>query len=332
MLSVARNKRKSARARNNTSALPLPLVKIPVQLKRARQQVALEQLMLLRQRNNGNTLNNDICAVVKAFNDPYVTKSSLNYLLSKSKKGMEAVEVEAAEVASPAEAARRDDSVGIPACIDGGTSEVDTPSNHVDISDVQNEIPPPIFAMETPMASKVKECITYVTKLYKAKQQHRTVGGRVEKGTLDGIITDVEKQYLLPPGSINSSTVRNRIRKGNLTGENVTTTPPLLDLEIHIATVIVEQYRIGNTLRKNDIIQLARSASKGTPWARAYNDHVKSKRPPDLPISEEIANVGEHWYRHFRKRQHHLLKIPNDKNISSSPSPSRTTDHCVTSL
>jgi hypothetical protein len=89
MLSVARNKRQSARARNNTSALPLPLVKIPVQLKRARQQVALEQLMRLRQRNNGNTLNKDICAVVKAFNDPYVTKSSLNYLLSKSKKGME---------------------------------------------------------------------------------------------------------------------------------------------------------------------------------------------------------------------------------------------------
>ena len=304
MLFVARNKRNSAGARKNTSTLPLT----KIQLKQGRQQVALEQLMLLRQQNNGNTLNKDICAVVKACNDPYVTKSSLNYLLSKSKKGMEAVEVEAAEVASPAEAARRDDSVGIPACIDGGTSEVDTPSNHVDISDVQNEIPPPIFAMETPMASKVKECITYVTKLYKAKQQHRTVGGRVEKGTLDGIITDVEKQYLLPPGSINSSTVRNRILRGNLTGENVTTTPPLLELETDIATVIVEQARIGNTLRKNDIIRLARSASKGTPSARLYNDHIKFERPPDLPLADEVANVGEHWYRNFRKRQSHLLK------------------------
>ena len=158
------------------------------------------------------------------------------------------------------------------------------------------------------MASKVKECTTYVTKLYKAKQQHRTVGGRVQKGKLDGIIADVEIQNLLPPGSINSSTARNRILKVNLTGKNVATTPPLEGLEIYIATIVIEQARIGNALRKNDNIRLARSASKGTPSARAYNDHIKFERPPDLPIAQEEANIGEHWYRNFRKRQSHLLK------------------------
>jgi DNA primase large subunit len=56
---------------------------LSISVKRKRQDDAYLELMKLRKSNLGKTLNHDIETIVLSHNDPYVTRSSLNYLFKK---------------------------------------------------------------------------------------------------------------------------------------------------------------------------------------------------------------------------------------------------------
>ena len=76
MLSAAFNKKRK-RSLGGT-------YKTSITVKKGRQATAFQELTDLRKSNTGRTLNHDIGLIVSGHNDPYVTRSSLNYLFKKS--------------------------------------------------------------------------------------------------------------------------------------------------------------------------------------------------------------------------------------------------------
>jgi hypothetical protein len=147
---------------------------------------------------------------------------------------------------------------------------------------------------------------------WQIKDESSTAGMKVCSRKLDSIIESVEKDFMLVPGTVKKSTIRSRIQVNNHTGDNKCNISPLHDLEHYLACVIIKNARQSNTLRKDDIIRFARSACKGTISARRY------KRPLDLPIHEEVANVGNGWYQGFQKRQEQIFKRGSRVKITDS--------------
>lgn len=345
MLSMAiQKKRKHA----STSAIHAT-TKLSNAIKKSRQESAFAQLTELRKQNNGNTLNHDILAMVNIHKDPVVTKSSLNYMLRKqidaaSKDVINAeqvteahgnytyqvnmtevmpIQVPVVEVhANAYHESVSENSVLSPLTGDSDTL-VESPDNSFSQSTRDTTISKS-GRLATINAKKklFHRCTTIASHLYsEARDNALKEKKNIAKNTLKGIIKDVENEYKLCRGTLNRRTIKGRVSTGNLTGYHPNKTSPLYGMESLLVAIILHKDRYGENLKKANIIKLAQSMSKGTEYARRYNAHMKIKRPPSVRPQDEVACVGNKWYRNFSKRHpEHLvskkLKVTDAKRRS----------------
>jgi hypothetical protein len=127
---------------------------------------------------------------------------------------------------------------------------------------------------------------------------------RVQNGTLDTIIKEIEEKNQMEKGTINRETVKSRVTQGNLE----CTHPLRISLLFLIGHVIVEYYillsRMGSALLK-DVMELTNDLIKGTIHARKLKAY-SSKR--GLTYDEDNL-VGEGWYRGILKQNAEFIKI-----------------------
>ena len=195
------------------------------------------------------------------------------------------------------------------------TSSIDTNNTNSDVSTASENILPsvpiPVFTLGMSSKTKKQLAVTYVATLFQQEKSNiKCTSSQVSHGTLDRIIDQATKELDLEPGTINKWTVQRRVQTGNLAGINHRNISPIHDLEMDIAMAIIERSRQGatTTMSREEVIQYAKAASAGTIHARNFNNFVKKKRPNDLPLTEEVAEIGLGWYEGFQKRHRNLLK------------------------
>jgi hypothetical protein len=319
---------------------------LSISVKRKRQDDAYLELMKLRKSNLGKTLNHDIETIVLSHNDPYVTRSSLNYLFKKRNTDEIPVVVE-----THYDFANRD--IGHLEQMDITNSNVQLPMEVVNIvvnedivSDVSNvssriesmqeqndeeqsdEMVNSVSELTSGSKSLIQRCTTIASERYvHAREKADKEGNAVKRNTLKGIIDNVEKEFKIKSGTLQPKTIAGRAYNGNLTGFNKRNTSPLYAIEPAIVSIILEQARHAETMGKTQVIELARSMSKGTIHAKRYNDHMKVERPQSTKLEDEVANIGEKWYRGFKKRHAAHLKTSKSKTSDSKRSTYVTKDN-----
>lgn len=208
----------------------------------------------------------------------------------------------------------------IPLVITVGHSSDNTISDVSTVSEnIIPSVPKPVFTSGMSSKTKKQLAVTYAAELFQqAKANTKCTTSQVSNGTLGQIIDKVTKELQLESGVVNKWTVTSRVQSRNLTGINRRNISPLQDLEMIIAMVIIERSRQGATMTKDEIIEFVQAASKGTIHARKYNNFMKKERPNDLPLIEEVADIGLGWYEGFQKRHSNLLKKGNRLTVTDS--------------
>lgn len=124
--------------------------------------------------------------------------------------------------------------------------------------------------------------------------------GKVASGTLKEIITSIETENNLEPGTINPGTIKSRVNRNNLTGYNPQTTPPLALIEPFLVELCFRMGRIGKGLQKPIILQLCSELMKNTEHEKKYRRFIIDK-------SQTSVVPGNHWYTKFLKRHSEKL-------------------------
>ena len=75
-------------------------------------------------------------------------------------------------------------------------------------------------------------------------------------GKQQKVITKVEQEFGLDPGTINLKTVRSCVKRGNIDGCNPEQQSPLTDIELLIVECICQMSRMGESFCKDEIVQL----------------------------------------------------------------------------
>jgi hypothetical protein len=315
-------------------------------IKRGRQDNAYLELMKLRKSNMGNTLNCDIETIVSLYKDPYVTRSSLNYMFKKRVTNEIPVVVE-----THYDVANRDirhldqmditnSNVQLPMEVvnivvnDDIVSDVSNVSSRIesmqeqDDEEQSDEMVNLVSELTSGYKSLIHRCTTIASERYvHAREEADKEGNAVKRNTLKDIIDNVEKEFKIKSGTLQPNTISRRVYSRNVTGFNKTNTSPLYAIEPIIVSIILEQARHAETMGKTQVIELARSMSKGTIHAKQYNDHLKVERPPSMKLEDEVANIGEKWYRGFKKRHAAHLKRGKNKTSDSKRSTYVTKDN-----
>jgi hypothetical protein len=336
--------RKKRKCTSKVYAKQRGIVKPSAAIKKARQESAFVHLTELRKHNTRNTLNHDISMIVIAHNDHYVTKSSLNYMLRKHMKAAAtAVAIAPADAALVVPEVQNDNAahtrvvnVALPVL------EVNFDATDNSISDMSKASTDSASTTSTPSSLErwenhtfdttrlINLCTTIAAQLYNdervAAQEENKI---VSPNTLKDIIKEVEMEYKLCRGTLKPRTIRGRVYSGNLTGFHTNSTSALFGLEQFIVAMCLQLSKFGEPLSKNEIIELVKSASKGTEYARRYNARQNIPRPPSIKPEDEVACIGNGWYRGFRKRHaSHLkncdVKVSVPKRLSPNITVPRT--------
>jgi hypothetical protein len=90
---------------------------------------------------------------------------------------------------------------------------------------------------------------------------------RTKNGALQQIINNAEASHGLLPGTLNIGTVRNRVFRGNVTGEAHSRVSPLAAIEPMIVEYCLRLAKIGCALNKEQVITLAEDLIHGTQHA-----------------------------------------------------------------
>lgn len=295
---------------------------------------------------DGNCVNRDVARVVEWANDVYVTRDAMHYRLKRDKKKAAAAaatvtmipivvatteeNITTLRTSTPALVANNTDTNPVAnntnewngaglichsqSLAGSSTSSIDTNHTNCDVSTASENIIPsvpiPVFTLGMSSKTKKQLAVTYVATLFQQEKSNiRCTSSQVSNGTLDRIIEKATKELELEPGTINKWTVQSRVQTGNLAGINHRNISPIHDLEMVIAMAIIERSRQGaTTMSREEVIQYAKAASAGTLHARNFNNFIKKERPNDLPLTEEVAEIGLGWYEGFQKRHHNLLK------------------------
>jgi hypothetical protein len=156
----------------------------------------------------------------------------------------------------------------------------------------------------------MKEAVTEATQMYATEKK---ASGRrsVASGTLTSIMSQIEQKYVLEPGTIRPSTIRNRVLRDNHTGTANQRLSPLANVEPLLVEYCIRLSKIGAPLTRNEVRSLAFSMIEGTDY---YDDVIDFKAKHHLlkdsdSCSLDEANIlGVRWYRGFMQRNCDKLK------------------------
>ena len=129
--------------------------------------------------------------------------------------------------------------------------------------------------------------------------------GNVANGTLEGIIRAIEKDNKLEPGTLKAGTIKNRADRNNPTGHNAQSTSPLAYIDKYLVGFCIRLSRMGKSLNKQLVTEIARDMIKDTEIAANYAKHIGK------PMTSTIT-PGDSWYKNFMKRNSDKIKTSKE--------------------
>jgi hypothetical protein len=142
-------------------------------------------------------------------------------------------------------------------------------------------------------------------KFAEAKADAKKNRKKVRDGTLKTIISEAEKAFGLPAGSLKEDTVKKRVARNNLTGLAPQSVSPLASVEPYIVDWCVRLANMGAALTKDQVISLADSLIERT---STRNDLITFKQKRGIEVCEEGVVVGTGWYRGFMRRNSETIR------------------------
>ena len=138
-----------------------------------------------------------------------------------------------------------------------------------------------------------ENAVTEATRRYVKLQENGN--GRLPKGLLELTIKEVKKELGVSE-HISCETVRSRIKRGNITGKNDSTSSPIANAEKYIAETIIQMSKIKRPLSVSACIQLANSMISGTTHQKKLMEFKKKRK------FDETNGLGSSWFKGFCKR------------------------------
>jgi hypothetical protein len=149
-----------------------------------------------------------------------------------------------------------------------------------------------------------KNALMEASLLYqKAKQNNPSE--QLPRGTLKGIVIDVEAKNGLAPGTISPETVRTRVSRNNPSGLGITQISPVsVEVEGLICQYCIRLAKIGLPLTKDQVIGIALSLIEGT----AVEENVKEWKKNYSHYDPTAPLLGSKWFQGFLKRHDEEFK------------------------
>ena len=145
---------------------------------------------------------------------------------------------------------------------------------------------------------KYETAVTEATRRFMSLKEKTC--GRMPVGILEKIIKEVKQEQGVSE-KISCETVRSRIKRKNITGNNQGTYSPIAEAEKYIAETIIQMAKIKAPLSVAACIQLANSMISGTTHQRKL---VEFKRKRNL---DQERGLGSAWFRGFIKRNPEVI-------------------------
>jgi len=300
----AENKRPSPEMREENAARRVRMKRC---LEKAQQEEAFRELLILIGANGGKIPYGGVDKLVKTYNKngfKAVTRDNLYYRLKKHKNNRDSVSLLGSSVVVS----------------ERSSNEVisDLSDDRVSLRDVSNIVAEPNDAAprtstavvakggrrkgSTKKAAKeneekkkelVTKCATMFHEEYaKAKKK----GIIVSNGTLKKIIDEESKKSGLSNISVSLSTIRSRVKRGNLDAFNPNQLSPIHNVEPIICQFCIRLGKMGSPLTKTTIIELANDLVADT----EYQEKIKECKV--LRKLDSIEKLSDAWYRGFLNR------------------------------
>ena len=153
----------------------------------------------------------------------------------------------------------------------------------------------------------IAEATTLAAQQYSDARKNISIGGtssKVKIGTLKKIISAVEEEKNIEPGTVNANCIQSRVRRNNITGFNPQSTSPLHLIEPFLAELCVRVSRMGTSLTKKTVIQLCSELIQNTEHATNYAKCIGKA----MDNQQATITPGDRWYTNFMKRYSYKLK------------------------
>ena len=171
----------------------------------------------------------------------------------------------------------------------------------------------------------LKQCLNaiaydYATKLTSCKAEKK----RCKKGFLDELI-EAKKAEFQVVGKISASTIRNRVRSGNLKPDHSGTSSPLQQAELAMVDVCIQMGNIRQPLVAVEAVCVFNDLIKDTPIQKALTEFKLARRTKkareqdanqcgDMDV-DAFGSVGLPWHRAFMRRHSEKLYRNGARNL-----------------
>jgi hypothetical protein len=154
-----------------------------------------------------------------------------------------------------------------------------------------------------------------------AREEAHANNSVVANNTLRNIVTKVEKENGLEPGTIKPKTVKSRIDRNNVTGFSSQRAPMLSDAEQVVVDYFVKMANMGVALDKEQMIRIAEAIAirydltekilaekRKRNMADIYRRLNKGTGGEEEEPEEELQLFGSAWYIGFMRRNEEYIK------------------------
>jgi hypothetical protein len=323
--------RGSSRRQSATPVAPEPtpvvcpeLKKIKKAQERVAQKAAFDELLVLRSANGGKNRHGDMQNIVNKYSGMgfLVNRSHIEYLFELQRKAAAAA---AAGESAPTEEVTTNLASGETAVSDL-TKNTDDTNNLLSTSTTNSsndEDAVPESASEAkrkggrPTGSTISEirnkekllsdALTKAATLcIDARNAAKIANKILTDGTFKKLIKETEEEYNLDADSINYNTIRSRVQSNNASGARHQHTSPLWEVEDLIVDTCVRLARMGESLTKYEVMDLADEIIADTESEDRLIEYCKKRQ-----IYKDLSSgkiVGERWYSNFINRHKEKLK------------------------
>ena len=276
-----------------------------IQLRKDAQRRAFKELLSLKHANGGKHAYGDFAYIVSKYSkcgcEEYVTRKNLEYQYSLYNKGRLVSENPVVP-----------DSINVETNFTD-VSTMDTNQFNTEQINVDNTVSELAkggrkkgstnAAKDKYLRSIGKATTIAAQRYHNIKLEALSSCTRVSDGTLANVISETEELFMLPPGTLNTTTILYRIRKKNFDGSNRNTTSPLHEIEPFIVDCIIQSYKICHSMTKTDIILLTQEIIAGTIYEEKLINCKEVRK-----INNKKSLLGDAWFRGFMKRNKDKLK------------------------
>jgi hypothetical protein len=286
------------------------------------QDAAFSELLKLRAANGGKSNYGDMKGIIDRYkeNGFLITRSQLEYRVNLRKKGISVVYDPVPPMISITENNNNNETVSnlTKSTENSNTTELTRSSNSN--NDVSTSIGTGDKVVRKGGRSKgstnksktektnnqkkaVSEAATLCIEARKIAKENQK---RLTNGTFNNIIKDTEEKYSLDVGSLCFETIKSRVQANNASGQQPQKITPLWQVESMIVDVLCRLSKMGESMTKSEVMDLADSLIIDTVHADRLIEFCLKRNIHKNISSNKL--VGDRWYSNFLNRHSDELR------------------------